>query len=82
MKVLIKLQESDIDNILDLNAKILLTIYYNYFDKLKLFSMASLNRAKHIYLLAVYCGNFEIMEYLENYGFDIDIKENKDVEKI
>jgi ankyrin repeat protein len=79
MKSLKKLEELDIDNINDIRAKILLSTYYNYLDKLKSFDLMQLNNAKsmygsNVYLLAAYCGHLKIMEYLEENGFDIHIK--------
>jgi ankyrin repeat protein len=76
-----KLKESDIDNIIDLNAKILLLTYYNYFDKLKSYKLDELHNAKsklgnNIYLLAAWSGQIEIINLLEENGFDINIKNN------
>jgi hypothetical protein len=63
------------------NIKILLTIYYNYLDKLKSFDLIQLNNAKNYngdnaYLLAVQCGHLEIIKYLETNEIDINIKNN------
>jgi ankyrin repeat protein len=78
MKTLLKLEESDIDNIVDINDKILLLIYYNYLEKIKSFSLDELNNVKsnddeNIYLFASRVGQLEIMKFLEEIGFDIHI---------
>jgi hypothetical protein len=70
-----KLEESDIDIIIDIHAKILLMIYYNYLEKLKLIDLIQLRNIKifhgdNLYLFAVRCGNLEIMKYLEDNEFD------------
>jgi hypothetical protein len=72
MKTLKHLEESDIDSIADINVKILLLTYYNYFDKLKSFELDQIIDAKNdcgynVYLVAVYCGLTEIMEFMETY---------------
>jgi ankyrin repeat protein len=79
MKLLNKLEESDIDNVVNQNAKILLLTYYNYLNKLKSFEFNQLNSAKNnynenVYLLAALTGQLETMEFLETIGLNIHIK--------
>jgi hypothetical protein len=69
------------DSINKTHAKIIFTIYYNYFDNLKSIELSKLIQAKdnsgnNAYLCAVRFGHLEIMKYLEKNGFDINIKNN------
>jgi hypothetical protein len=75
-----KLKECDIDNIVDIDAKISLLIYYNYFDKLNEFSTDQLISAHskicdNDYLFLAMHGKLETMKYLEKIGIDIHIKD-------
>ena len=74
-----KLEISEIETIKDEICRMYLYCFYGYFDKLYTYNIDMLsqviNKEKdNLYFLSAYMSYIEFMEYLENIGIDINIK--------
>ena len=75
------LESDEIEKLTDNIIKIYLFCYYGYIDQLCKYDLLDLKLQLNIhndnlYLLASFGGHIEAIEYLENKGFDITIKNN------
>ena len=75
-----KINQAQIENLSDDNIKMYLYCFYD-FPELKTYSKELLKRKigtnNTLYLMASFCGNIRLMEYLEKMGLDINAKNDE-----
>ena len=77
-----KLSPPIFNEITDINNKILLLAFFGFYNDVLNYDITLLKNAyntnnDNLYLISSHNGQIKVMEYLENKGFDINIKNNK-----